>query len=506
MLGSKRKVEFGDFQTPPSLAARLCAYLAGSGVRPASLVEPTCGTGTILLAGLRQFPAAQVALGLDVNEGYLSQLRQRLAAEPQACRVELHQCDFFDFDWEAALRALPAPVLVIGNPPWVTSARVGSLGGSNLPAKSNFMGLAGIDAKTGKSNFDVSEWMALRLLYAMRGARGHVALLLKTSVTRRVLSYAWAQHLPVGTARLLPFNAAEAFGASTSAGVLVFETVASTNDPTCRVCDMHDWHIHRHDFGRRGDVLVSDMATYDRTAHLAAVDCRQPRLRWRSGIKHDCAGVFELREKQGRLWNGLGEAVEVEADRVYPLLKGSAVANGAGAQRGTNRRFLITTQRSPREDTRALATAAPRLWAYLSRHARVLGARRSSIYRNRPPFAVFGVGAYTFRPWKVAICGLYKRFRFAVIGPQHDRPVLFDDTSYFLSFDREDDARLVADLLNSGAAQAFFGARVFWDSKRPVTAALLQQLDLGQLARELGQAEAWDRMDARSSLFETVSR
>jgi len=50
------KVEFGDFQTPISLAREICSLIARTGFRPASILEPTCGTGSFLKASLEIFP------------------------------------------------------------------------------------------------------------------------------------------------------------------------------------------------------------------------------------------------------------------------------------------------------------------------------------------------------------------------------------------------------------------------------------------------------------------
>ena len=50
----------------------------------------------------------------------------------------------------------------------------------------------------------------------------------------------------------------------------------------------------------------------------------------------------------------------------------------------------------------------------------------------------------------------------------------------------EQEARYVADLLNSQPAREFFSAFVFWDAKRPITIDMLRRLDLSALARELG--------------------
>ncbi len=42
ILERKRIAEFGDFQTPPELAAKVCEIVSRLGVQPLSLIEPTC--------------------------------------------------------------------------------------------------------------------------------------------------------------------------------------------------------------------------------------------------------------------------------------------------------------------------------------------------------------------------------------------------------------------------------------------------------------------------------
>ena len=74
------------------------------------------------------------------------------------------------------------------------------------------------------------------------------------------------------------------------------------------------------------DRLVSDLGTY---APFAFADgaCS---LTWRQGLKHDAAGVMELsRDAAGTLRNAREEAVDIESDHVFPLLKGTDLA-GAG--------------------------------------------------------------------------------------------------------------------------------------------------------------------------------
>jgi hypothetical protein len=105
---------------------------------------------------------------------------------------------------------------------------------------------------------------------------------------------------------------------------------------------------------------------------------------------------------------------------------------------------------------------------------------------------VFGVGPYTFSPWKVAVSGLHKKLAFNVVGPIEDRPVVFDDTCYHLSFEKPEAARLVADLLSDECSRALLGSLIFWDAKRPITTEVLQRLDLGKVAARSGNIAAFE--------------
>ena len=92
----------------------------------------------------------------------------------------------------------------------------------------------------------------------------------------------------------------------------------------------------------------------------------------------------------------------------------------------------------------------------------------------------------------MAISGFYKRLAFKPVGPYRGKPVVLDDTSYFLPCQSKAQADYLSDLLNSPAAQAFYRAFVFWDVKRPITADLLRRLDLRRLAEEAGAERQFD--------------
>ena len=129
-------------------------------------------------------------------------------------------------------------------------------------------------------------------------------------------------------------------------------------------------------------------------------------------------------------------------------------------------------------------------WQYLQKHSALLEKRGSSIYRGRPPFSIFGVGDYSFSPWKVAISGLYKKLEFVIVGNVNGKPIVLDDTCYFLPCQTEDEARFLVSLLKSAEARDAFAALIFWDAKRPITADILKRVNLAALARSQGFNES----------------
>jgi predicted RNA methylase len=166
---SKKQTEFGDFQTPRGLAGEVCRLLSQRGISPRSVLEPTCGLGNFLVAAIESFPAISMAVGVEIDGDYVREARSVLENKPYHVSVEIRQEDFFRIDWTKVLDSLPDPLLVVGNPPWVTNAELGALGSSNLPEKSNFQNHRGIEAITGKGNLDISmEGSHLRFLQEAR--------------------------------------------------------------------------------------------------------------------------------------------------------------------------------------------------------------------------------------------------------------------------------------------------------------------------------------------------
>ena len=475
-MNEASKVEFGDFQTPPVLAREICEFLRSTGVNTDVIVEPTCGKGSFICAAIDAFPNAKAAYGFDINPEYVRDAQQALGIAGVR-KAHLECRNFFHVDWDEFFSDKSGHVLVIGNPPWVTNSALGALGGNNLPEKTNFQRLGGFAAKTGKANFDISEWMLIRMLEGLHSRAGCVAMLCKTATARKLLRHAWINRMNVGRASLHLIDAQKHFQASVDACLLIVHTGIAESTAAASVYPGLSFESRITTFGLVGNELVADMEEYLLLRDIDGI----PYYTWRSGIKHDAAGVMELKQENGHFTNGRGEKCQLEPTYLFPLLKSSDVANG----RTIPDRYVIVTQRSPSDNTEVIRKRAPKTWAYLTSHANILDNRGSIIYKKRPRFSVFGVGDYTFAPWKVAVSGLYKNCRFEVIGQKDGKPIVLDDTCYFIPCSSEKEAGFLCELLNSDVCQRFLRSLVFFDAKRPVTIDVLNRIDLKKVAEHV---------------------
>ncbi len=465
MIRSARSAR-GDFQTPVGLASRVWASLGDLG-DVGAVLEPTVGAGAFLES------APDGLLGLpwicrEVDAEHVARARA-VARDRGFGNVRVEHADAFELCPESLAELDPElPLLAIGNPPWVTSSEQGRLDVRNLPEKSNrSFGLAGLDAVTGKANFDIAEAILLKLLDAVGEFRDvRIAFLVKRSVAMKL-----SRRL-LGRASRLSFERIDAgadFGVAVDAGLFGarLRSDASALATEVEIATELGRPATRR-AGCSGGRFVEDL---DAHAGLAGLEAAQP-VPWRQGVKHDLAKVLELLADGARLTNGIGEEVSVEAEVLCPLYKSSDLANG----REPARMFPLyqLDLSGPVPD---LAERWPLLAAYLAKHEARFAARRSRIYAGKPAFSIFGIGPYTVAPWKVAVSGLYRSAEYRVLGPApNGRPSLVDDTCYLLPFGSEADARAVAAHLNSAGPQALMRALIEDGAKRPITKALLSRV------------------------------
>ncbi len=463
--------ELGDFQTPLELARRVVEIVGTREFK--RVLEPTCGAGSFLRASSELHPRELIGIEL-------------LAVRAEKARnvAPVVEADIFDIDLE---RDLPwtdptGSLLVVGNPPWVTNSQLGLLGSINHPVKRNVRQLRGFDAMTGSSNFDIAEAIWLKLIIDLQHQEPTIALLCKTSVARNVLTYSAQNRLPIGDAAIYRIDAKKWFGVTVDACLFVVTIRQGANNYTCRWFPSLSATSEERIIGLVNGRFVSDAVAYRETSNIDGVS----PVEWRQGIKHDASGVMELTFDGQTLRSKSGETLALESDCVYPMLKGTDVFRGRTLANGKR---MVVPQRSLQDDPSKLCDLAPHIWDYLMQHSPTMDARKSSIYKNRPRFWIFGVGEYSFAPFKVAVSGLHKQARFRAIGPIENMPVVLDDTCYFVPAGSALRAAALSALLNSSTCQRVIESFAFWDAKRPITKKILQRLDLVEVAHVTSRTE-----------------
>lgn len=475
---AKEKREFGDYQTPFDFAEKVCKTLKGPlRVRPDVILEPTCGIGRFLEAARVVFQCEKY-IGIEINPDYVRAAKERFHEDG---RVELIHRDLHSLDLGFLKRRTSdsGHTLVIGNPPWVNNSTLSSLSGGNLPAKSNFKGMKGLDAITGSANFDICENMILKMIEVFQGSETTIAMLCKSIVARNVFQELKRRNIPFSSANVFTFDAQKVFGISAESCLFVLRLSAvKGNVDSCGVFDFEKPEVEITRFGYKNEKFYSNLEgthfDFDGTC------CFQ----WRQGIKHDCAKIMEVEKRNGILFNGNGEVLDIEPDLLYPLVKSSHVKRFVISE---TKKMVLVTQRKIGENTEALKTKTPLSWEYLNRNKEFFAARKSAIYRNAPDFSMFGIGPYSFAPYKVGVSGFYKKPIFALL--RGERPIMMDDTCYFLGFENLGNAYTAMLTLNSPAVREFLKTICFIDSKRPYTKKTLQRIDFGKILATMNFAQ-----------------
>ncbi|TKI70274.1 SAM-dependent methyltransferase [Sulfurimonas crateris] len=475
-----KQIEFGDFQTPNILTEQVIQLLSNELPTPNIVIEPTCGLGNFIEEAYNEWNDKCKYFGFEINSEYYELTKNKFAYTDN---IKIKSQNFFSFDWNSFFKNLAnKEIAIIGNPPWVSNSTMGNLDGNNLPKKSNFQKLKGFDAKTGKSNFDIAEWIIIELIESTKLCTGYLAFLCKTATARKILTYFWKKNINIGEANLYLINAKKDFNVSVDACLFVvnFSTKDENKYASVYSSLVSDKKL-LYKFGMYKEQLISNLTDYKQYEYLDGFSS----YTWRSGIKHDASKVMELTLKNDELVNGFGEVVDIEDTYIYPLLKSSDIGNS----RLVPRRFVIVTQRKVGEDTSIIETIAPKTWEYLNQHISKLNNRKSSIYKNKPLFSIFGIGKYSFSNWKVGISGLYKNITFCTIPPYQDKPIMLDDTCYFIPCNSEEEAKYWTKLLNSDEMKKFLHSLIFIDAKRPVTVDILKRINMASLSKKFAESE-----------------
>ena len=491
-----RATEYGDFQTNLDLANKVALYLKAKDIQPEIVIEPTCGKGNFIIASLKNFKNIKNIFGVEIYKPYVWETKFNIInfflENPNNLKpvISITHCNVFDFNFKNIAKEYASnKTLITGNPPWVTNSKLGSLNSNNLPKKNNFKNHSGLDAMTGKGNFDIAEFITLMMIETFKNIEGNIALLVKNSVVKNILSDQINKKYPISGLEKLCIDSKKEFNVSVEA-CLFSCNLNSESEFECSEFDFYSQNefttIQRtlrkaKRFGWFDGKFVSNIDTYLDTKDI---DGESPFV-WRQGLKHDCSSIMELDKVNGHYVNGLKESVELEDGLVYGLLKSSDLKNTVINQ---TRKFTIVTQKKVGQETNYIKFDYPKTYQYLTEYIDNFSARKSSIYNNKPLFSIFGIGDYSFQPYKVAISGLYKTFHFTLVLPQNDKLVMLDDTCYLIGFDKIEFAVYSLILLNSDTTVQLLQSVTFSDAKRTFTKDVLMRIDLLELAKHIDKA------------------
>ena len=488
VLEEPDRAEYGDFQTNSDLANKVTLHLASKNISPEVVIEPTCGKGNFIIASLRNFKEIKNVLGVEIYKPYVWETKFNIVdfflSNPNSNKPEISivHCNVFDFDFKTIAKEYSTNnILVIGNPPWVTNSKLGSLNSTNLPKKTNFKNHSGLDAMTGKGNFDIAEFITLTMIETFQNMKGNLLLLVKNSVVKNIVFDQNKNRYKISEIEKHCIDSKKEFNVSVEAA-LFYCKLNSLPTFECTEFDFYNNLKSQLKFGWLNDKFVSNIDTY---IHTKEIDGECPFV-WRQGLKHDCSTVMELDKVNGHYVNGLNEEVKLEDGLVYGILKSSDLKNTVINQ---TRKFTIVTQKKVGQETKYIKAEYPKTYQYLTQHQASFDARKSSIYNNKPLFSIFGIGDYSFKPFKVAISGLYKTFHFTLILPQDNKPVMLDDTCYLIGFDKIEFAVYALILLNSDTTVQFLQSVTFPDAKRTFTKDVLMRIDLLELAKQINKAD-----------------
>ncbi|MFK7981802.1 MAG: hypothetical protein AB8G86_17605 [Saprospiraceae bacterium] len=467
--------EFGDYQTNKSLACQ-CVSLIGSDSDYEFILEPTCGKGNFIIAALNNIESVSKLVGIEIYKPYVWETKFKVLSfylanpDKKTAEISIIHADVFTYDFKKLAKDTKAlKTLIIGNPPWITNSELGTLDSSNLPKKKNSSLQKGFDALTGKSNFDLGEAVVANLFNHFQYHIGSFALLVKSIVIKNIVKNQQKNKVKIYDLHKYVINAKAEFDVSVNASLFT----GSFGVGISYTCAEYDFYTkaEKLNFGWVNDKFVSFINKYKQSSHIDGYS----RLIWRSGMKHDCSKIMELNQIEEHYTNKLDEKIFIEDNIVYRLLKSSDLKN---IDVTSSRKFTIVTQRKIGQDTSYIKQELPKTYNYLCKNEQYFSSRKSSIYKGKPRFSIFGIGDYSFKLHKVAISGLYKKTTFSYVGPDKSKPIMLDDTCYFIGFNSKAQAKIAQFLLNSQIVQSFLNSIVFSDSKRSINKDILMRIDL----------------------------
>jgi hypothetical protein len=507
---SSRRV-FGEYYTPPALAELGVEEAASrvDGFGDGVVVDPGCGAGAFLIAALRRKRRAteggsggpadaldrlsSTVVGIDVNPVAVAAARTAylLALLPTVADADVDRLSIPVFLGDALGLADDAPTtgvegrtsVLVGNPPWIPWERLPEAQKERLRAgpidRLDLFDHRGASARLGHANDDLSLPFVWTCLDRYLRDGGVATFVLKRDHLRgpagRLVRTGRVGSRSLALDHVHDFGSVDPFGGVDAAAALyVFRVGADAPDAGPGLEDDSAvpttvWE-ERDDAARLTDAtsafasLSALRSAVARTeTGLTPVDADDPASPWRRvdasvaavgecdyrvrhGLKDDAKAVFSVDD------DVLGR---IESTHVYPYLRSKHVVKWGLFGHD---RFLVPQRKAGEANADELAREAPATYDYLESNRERLEDRGSSWFDGGPFYSLFGLGPYTWAPYKVVWCRLGFKPHFAVVSTVDDpalgrKTVVPGDHCMFVACDDADEAHYLCALLNAGPYQ-----------------------------------------------------
>jgi len=511
---------FGEYYTPPGLAELGVSEVANrvDDFGRATVVDPGCGAGAFLTAALRRKrrearaeevdPATTLehlstsVVGIDVNPVAVAAARTAcvLALLPVVREAAVDRVSLPVFLGDALGLTDDAPTTgveggataLVGNPPWIPWERLPDAQKDRLRAgpidRLDLFEHRGAAARLGYANDDLSLPFVWTCLDRYLDDGGVAAFVLKRDHLRgpagRLVRSGRVGSRPLAIEHVHDFGSTAPFeGVDAAAALYVFDvggndvggeggddvdprdsnsTLTPNTDSDSNPVPTTVWEPT--DATAAFGSLDTLRSTLERTeTGFAPVDADDPAGPWhrvdadvaavgecayriRHGLKDDAKAVFSVDDEL---------LARVESTHVYPYLRSKHVVKWGLFGHD---RFLVPQRQAGEDNEAALAAETPATYDYLEDHRERLVGRGSSWFDSGPFYSLFGLGPYTWAPYKVVWCRLGFKPHFAVVSTVEDpelgrKTVVPGDHCMFVACDDEREAHYLCALLNAAPYQ-----------------------------------------------------